>query len=350
MVSNLFAWDTGYISIIVAGSLIVIIILLHLFRKHILKKISKRTHFNRNELSHLETPLILIASVLALEIVVTKIINVYLNVDIQILNITRTLLIIFLTYLLTIVASIILDKWSKRVKHSAREATHEEILPLAKSATNIILVLAATLMILETWGVQIGGLVASLGIAGLILSFAFKDTLANIFGGISMMMDNSFSKGDLIELLDGEVGYVMEINLRSTKIKNFDSQEVLVPNGLLANSKIKNYAKPSRVTRIKIAASIAYGSDVDKFKKIINELVAKQKYVLRYPKQDILFLKMSDYSLDFSILFFINNFNNLYSIKSEMTEKIYKELGKNNITIPFPTRTIYAETKSKKQK
>jgi len=350
MVANLFAWDTGYISMIVAGSLIVIIILLHLFRKHILKKISKRTHFNRNELSHLETPLILIASVLALEIVVTKIINVYLNVDIQILNITRTLLIIFLTYLLTIVASIILDKWSKRVKHSAREATHEEILPLAKSATNIILVLAATLMILETWGVQIGGLVASLGIAGLILSFAFKDTLANIFGGISMMMDNSFSKGDLIELLDGEVGYVMEINLRSTKIKNFDSQEVLVPNGLLANTKIKNYAKPSRVTRIKIAVSIAYGSDVDKFKKIINELVAKQKYILRYPKQDILFLKMSDYSLDFSILFFINNFNNLYSIKSEMTEKIYKELGKNNITIPFPTRTIYAETKSKKQK
>ena len=85
-------------------------------------------------------------------------------------------------------------------------------------------------------------MLASLGIAGLALSLALRDTLANVFGGIALIMDKNFKVGDTVKLESGESGKVLDIGLRSTKIRTWDNEVIIMPNGLLANAKTINYA------------------------------------------------------------------------------------------------------------
>lgn len=290
----------------------------------------------------LETPIILMGVVLAVEIVTNKILQPQITINKVFSSSLQTLIILAFTYLIIIIADLVLIKWNKNLDKKDDKA-HEEVLPLMRSIKNIVISIVAIFLILQLWGVGIGGLVASLGIVVLVLSFAFKDTLANIFGGISLIMDNSFKKGDLIELSDGEIGYIEELNLRSTKIRSFDAEEVVIPNGLLANMKFKNYAHPSKSIRIRIEVSTAYGSNPQEVKNVIMNLLKENKEILKYPKPKIFFTEMGEYALKFKVLFFIKDYNNMYEMKSRITEEVYLALRKNKIDIPFPTRKIIHE-------
>lgn len=339
-ITDLITQSKTITPIITAAILILLILLLHIFKKNLIYIARKKTQINSKNIAKLELPIILIGATLTIQILANQIINTYTNISTEISIISKTLLLILITYTATILSNMILEKWNKNIINDKKTKAHEEILPLTKSITHILIIVTAILMILQIWGVQIGGLIASLGIAGIILSFAFKDTLANIFGGITLTLDNTFKKGDLIELEDGELGYIEEVNLRSTKIKNFDEQEVLIPNGKIANMKIKNYAQPTKSMRIKIPVSIAYGSNKNKFYKIIYELLEKDKKVSTYPEPKIFFEKMGEYALEFKVTFHIQDYHKFYKIQSEYTDKIYDELNNNNIKIPFPTQTI----------
>ena len=328
---------------IVTGILIICVLFLHFLRVRIYKYIKKKTSVSTMKLIKLETPIIIIMIILGMQIVLGTILKDSVEVTPAISNLISTIIIIIVTYILIIISGIMLEKWGAHIHKARRDDTHEEIIPLMRSIISIILGLMAFIFILQMWDVAVGTLLASLGIAGVILGFAFKDTLTNIFGGLALMADDSFRKGDLIELPDGEIGYIDEITLRSTKIRNFDSEEVLVPNGALANMKIKNYARPNKILRIAINISVAYGSDPDKVEKVVLEEIKKHDSILKYPKPSILFLKMADYSLDFRAYGHIKDYHKLYKIRSDLTKKIYNALRKNKIAIPFPTRTIYTK-------
>ncbi len=241
------------------------------------------------------------------------------------------------------ISSLIIDSWSNHIHKIRRDDTHEEIIPLAKSITNIILSLIALVFILQTWDVAVGALLASLGVAGLILGFAFKDTLTNIFGGLLLILDNSFRKGDLIELPDGEIGYVEETNLRSTKMKNFDNEEVIIPNGVLVNLKIKNYAHPSRAIRIRIPVPIDYNSDIQAAEALVFDILSKKREVLRYPKPAILLDRIGEYALELRVLFYIKDYHELFQVKSDVTKEIFSTFKKKGIKVPYPSRTIHID-------
>ena len=100
-------------------------------------------------------------------------------------------------------------------------------------------VILALLFIMNRWGIEIGPLLASLGIAGIAIGFAVKDSLANIFGGIQLIVDKTFKVGDKVELSDGTVGVIQDISLRSTRIRTYDNELIIIPNGKMANEAIK---------------------------------------------------------------------------------------------------------------
>jgi len=318
---------------------------MYLLRKYVSKHFRRKTSPSSKALLKLETPIILMGVVLAAEIVINKILEAESSVAFTVSEISKTLIVIAVTYVLIVIGDMALIKWSRQLDDNGNNTAHEEVLPLLKSIKNIVLSVAGIFFILQIWGVVIGGLVASLGIAGLVLSFAFKDTLSNIFGGISLILDDSFKKGDLVELNDGEIGYIEEINLRSTKIRNFDSEEVIIPNGLMANIKIKNYAHPTKTLRIRIDFSVAYGTDTEKVEKVVMNLVRAKENILKYPKPAIFLLKMGEYSLEFRVLFFVKDFHDFYVIKSKITKDVYNTLIKNKIEIPYPVRTIISKKK-----
>jgi len=122
---------------------------------------------------------------------------------------------------------------------------------------NFVMLILLVIFILALWGVRVTALVASLGIAGIVIGLALQTT-------------GSFKIGDFIELETGEAGEIIDVGLRSTRIKSFDEgNEIIVPNSSLMNSKIINYGRPEICLKRRIKIGVAYGSDISKVKQTL---------------------------------------------------------------------------------
>lgn len=325
-----------YAIVILVITIILARTLLQLF-EGLLKFFSKKSKsFNHKLIAVIERPAVTIIILVGIELAIRNIILSYENLN----NFFTTGIIIILTYSLIKVGGLILENWSTKMSHAKGEEFHSEILPLLKSVTSIVLTIIGFIMILQAWNVDIPTVLTSLGVVSVLLGFAFQQTLANIFGGISLIMDNSFRKGDLIQLEDSELGEVLEITLRSTKIKNFDSESIIIPNGQLANQKIINLAQPTPTVRIKIPVNVAYGSDPVFVKEVLHGSLRRHPDILKMPKRIVRFVGLADSSLSFELYFYINDYKKMWDIKDEVLIQVYKDLYKNKIEIPFPIRTL----------
>ncbi len=142
--------------------------------------------------------------------------------------------------------------------------------------------------------------VASAGIVGLALSFAAKDTLSNLFAGVSIIMDAPYKEGDYIILETGERGQVTEIGLRSTRILTRDDVEITIPNGIIGNGKIINEAGgPPSQHRIRAAVGVAYGSDIDQVMEVLVAVAIAHPEVLSIPEPRVRFRTFGDFALNF---------------------------------------------------
>ena len=138
------------------------------------------------------------------------------------------------------------------------------MLALMQNVIKIALFALAIYFAFLAWNIELTAWLASAGIVGLALGLAAKDTLSNVFAGVSIIADSPYKTGDFIILESGERGVVTQIGLRSTRLLTRDDVEITIPNGILGNSKIINEAGgPSEKHRIRIAVGVAYGSDID---------------------------------------------------------------------------------------
>jgi MscS family membrane protein len=222
-----------------------------------------------------------------------------------------------------------------------RGKVNESLLQFFHSMLVIVIIVAAFLTVLASWGVKIGPLLAGLGVAGVAIAFALQSTLSNVFGGISMLLDRSINVGDSISLGDGTSGHVLKINLRSTKVKTFDNELIIVPNGKLSEENIKNLALPKPDTRVVVPFGVAYGSDIAEVKKLVLKEIKKVKGLSdKGSDPAVRFLEMADSSLNFKAYFYIESFDNKLSAKDEANTRIYNALNKAGIEIPFPQMDV----------
>lgn len=252
-----------------------------------------------------------------------------------------SLIIVVVTYITITVLDIIIDSWAKRIAEKTRSGVDDQLIPVFHRFSRVFISAVGLLFILPVWGIQIGPLLTSLGIAGIAIAFALQSTLGNIFGGMSIILDKSIKVGDKIKIDNDTMGTVVDVGLRSTKIKTWDNEIITIPNGKLADSKILNFIQPDPSVRVVIDFGVEYGSDTSKVKKIALETIKKIPNVLREPEPKVLLAEMGDFSLKFKLLFWVNTFDVKFDTKALATEEIYNALIKGGIGIPFPTRTIY---------
>ncbi len=227
-------------------------------------------------------------------------------------------------------------KWTKK----AKEEFKTNAFPLIINLSRISIFLVAIMIILDKWGINISPLLASAGIVGLALGFALKDFVENTLSGIIILVDRPFKVGDRVELESGISGIIKEINIRTTKIKRYSNDIVIVPNSQMVNARIINYNLPNTIVRADVKISVEYGSDIEEVKKILLKTVKSLKGVLKEPAPSVLFLNMGDFSLDFKV-FFYTDVTKKYELIDKYLTKVYKELNKKGIGIPFPTHTVY---------
>ncbi|MDW7732154.1 MAG: mechanosensitive ion channel, partial [Methanolobus sp.] len=183
-------------------------------------------------------------------------------------------------------------------------------------------------------------LFASAGLVGLAVAFAAQDSIAQIFGGISIYFDKPFKLGDRIEIDGGEIGIVQEIGIRSTRIMNLYNNMIVIPNSIIANSRIVNYTSPEATMMVKVTIGVAYGSDVEKVRSVLFGIAHSIDVVLDDPAPYVRFDNHGDFSLDFAIIMWVRNPGEKFTVIDRVNTMIDLEFKKEGIEIPFPTHTI----------
>ena len=226
------------------------------------------------------------------------------------------------------------------------EFVQPSTLPLFDNTAKIILFLGAIYFIFLAWGIDVSALVASAGIVGLALSFAARDALSNIFGGMSILADRPYLVGDYINLDSGERGQVTHIGLRSTRMLTRDDVEISIPNSVMGNAKITNESGgPYEKFRIRIKVGVAYGSDVDQVEAVLIESAKQHPEVCKKPEPRVRFRAFGASSIDFELLAWVEQPVHKGRLEHELNCGIYKAFTREKIKIPFPQQDVHIKTK-----
>ena len=252
-----------------------------------------------------------------------------------------SILVVIVSIVVFRIVNILVEFVGAGVAKKTKSKVDAHILPFIKNVTKLVVLIVALLQILTIWEKDITPLLASAGIAGFAIAFAAKDTIANIFGGVSIYFDRPFKVGDRIKLDSGELGDVYEIGIRTTRIKTLDDTVIIIPNEQMASAKIINYNLPGSRTKIKMTIGVAYGSNVALVKKTLLKVANSVDVVLEDPKPCVLFIEHADFSLNFLLIMRVNDPRHAGEVKDKVNEGIDKEFRKAKIDIPFPTQTIY---------
>lgn len=251
-----------------------------------------------------------------------------------------SLMVILMAVLFYVIVDVIVISGLKILAKKTKSSMDDSIITLFHSVLNVALVMISMLYILELWGVQITPLLAGLGVAGLAVALALQPILSNIFSGASMILDQSVKSQDLVYLSDGTKGKVEKIGLRSTRIKTFDNELIIIPNNKLADSTIQNVALPEPKTRAVVPFGVAYGSKIEEVKKIVLKELESIKN--RSEDEDVIvrFIEMADSSLNFNAYFYVDSFEHRADAIDEANTRIYNALNKAGIEIPFPQMDV----------
>ncbi|MFC1734110.1 mechanosensitive ion channel family protein [candidate division KSB1 bacterium] len=209
----------------------------------------------------------------------------------------------------------------------------------------VAVVALGAMVLVREWGYDIAGLVAGLGLGGLAVALAAKDTVANIFGSITILLDKPFTVGDWIETPSVE-GTVEDIHIRSTRIRTFANAQVSVPNSVLANSAITNWSRMKK-RRIKYTIGVTYGSKHTQIEACVKEL---RSMLENCPDihPDVVFVYFNSFgenALEIFLYFFTKTtvWQEYLRAREEVNIEIMKIIEKHGMSFAFPSRSIYLE-------
>jgi len=323
------------------GLLFILRIIVSVLERVVLRAVKKtKTDLDDIIVKKSSVPITIILFFISLRISLSEIqlTETFGNVVVELIS---SIIIIMVGYLIYVIIDVaVFRAWNKFAK-KANIGIGESLGSLIHGVLKGVLIFLIIVYLLDIWGVDIGPLLAGLGIAGLAIALALQPALGNIFSGLSMIFDKSIGIGDVVYLDLETRGKIEKIGLRSTRIKTFDNELIIVPNSTLASSKIQNVALPEPKTRVVVPFGVAYGSDIERVKKIIMREVLTLNNISKDPKPIIRFLEMGDSSLNFKAYFHVESFENRIDAIDEINTKIYNALNKNDIEIPFPQRDVY---------
>lgn len=202
------------------------------------------------------------------------------------------------------------------------------------------------LIMLTVLGVSITPLITALGVGGLAVALALQDTLANLFSGIHVLMEQSIRVGDFIKLESGEQGYVEDITWRTTRIRMLPNNMVVIPNNKLAQSIVTNYYLPDKRMSVMIPIGVSYAADPEKVEEILvdeaKKAVGEIPGLLGDPEPFVRFIPgFGESSLDFTLICQVQEFVDQYFAQHDLRKRIFRRFREEGIEIPFPHRTVY---------
>jgi small-conductance mechanosensitive channel len=199
---------------------------------------------------------------------------------------------------------------------------------------------------LDSLNISITPLLTTLGIGGLAVALAFKDTLANFFAGLYVLADRPIRVGDFVKIEGGPEGYVESIGWRSTRIRTLANNITILPNSKVSESMITNYFLPDRRTSLLLPIGVSYQSDPRKVEAILlEEALRASREVEGLLPDPAPFVRLNpgfgESSLDFTLICQVREFVDQYAVQHELRHRIFARFQKEGIEIPYPQRTVH---------
>jgi MscS family membrane protein len=226
--------------------------------------------------------------------------------------------------------------------HRRFQFIQPQTVPALSSAATALVVGGSVYFLLLAWSINVSAWVTSAGIIGLTVSLAAKDSLANLFAGLTILADRPYKLGDFIVLESGERGEVTQIGIRSSRLLTRDDIEIIVPNSLLANSKIINEAGgPATQHRVRVRVSVAYGSDIDQVRRVLEEVAVAEVQVEEEPEPRVRFREFGTSGLAFELLAWVSEPVLRGRVLDALNTAVYKRFAAEGIEIPYSKHDVY---------
>lgn len=251
--------------------------------------------------------------------------------------------IIVLSLLLRVFAACL--RWYQR-KIQAHADTHLEadFLPLIDKLMTILIILIGSLIIMDHFHIDVKSLLVTLGVGSLAIGLALQDTLANMFGGFTIMLDRPFRIGDYIQLAGGESGHVVNIGMRSTQLRTGDNNILSIPNSLLVKNMITNHSYPDNRIVVKARIIVERGVDIEPVRQLMLHAALSVEEVLTEPAPEVFFTEFADSGLTLLLLVSVKDYRFKLKLLDKVNERIYTSLRTANIPLAPTAQMVYIKT------
>lgn len=327
------------LSIVVGGYLIGKII--YWIFGNIIKKLTSKTKTNLDDIivDMVEEPIMLAIILAGFYYAIT-----YLILSKSTLNFLMTAINFVITLNIAWMISRLSDSLFKEyitpIADKTKSEFDDQILPIIKKSINFIIWILAIVVGLDNAGYNIGALLAGLGIGGLALAMAAKDTITNIFGGIMIFLDKPFKIKDRIKIA-GFDGTIEEIGLRSTRLRTLSGTLVTIPNSTFSENAVENITRePSR--KVVLNLGLTYDTDekgIEKAIELIHKIAKNNKDNIK-ENHLVSFNSFGDFSLGILFIYYIKKSANILDTQTKINLDILKEFNKAKLSLAFPTQTI----------
>ena len=222
----------------------------------------------------------------------------------------------------------------------------DQIVPFAIEIAKVIIIILAALTILSSiFNINVAALATGLGIGGIAIAMASKESLENLLGSFTIFLDKPFTYGDIVTV-NGYTGTVEKVGFRSTRIRTFDKSIVTVPNKNMVNAELDNLGmRPMR--RVKFTLGLTYSTGIDQLKNIVAEIETMINEHPSTTKDDarVRFQEFGSSSLDLLVIYYVNSpdWEVLINTRQEINFKIIEIIHTHKSDFAFPTTSVYLE-------
>jgi small-conductance mechanosensitive channel len=205
----------------------------------------------------------------------------------------------------------------------------------------LFLVLLGTAIVLATvWNADLAGLVTALGVSSIVIGLALQDTLGSVMSGIALLFEHPFTVGDWLKVGD-LVGQVIDINWRSVRLQTFEREMVIIPHKLIGSEIIHNYSRPLALHAERIRIGFSYTDPPNLAKRVLRTTALETQGILTNPEPRIFTISYDDSAITYEVKFFIADYSEIEEIRDRFMSRLWYAAQRNNLTIPFPIRTLY---------
>lgn len=255
-------------------------------------------------------------------------------------HVTQFVVILTISWMITRLFDALYQQYLVPIAEKSETDLDDQVLPIVRRGTKLAVWIIGTIVALNNAGYDVGAALAGLGIGGLALAMAGRDTVANMFGGLTIFMDHPFRLNDRVKVA-GFDGTVKEIGLRSTRLTTLEGRVVTIPNAQFSESAVENVtAEPGR--KVSITLGLTYDMSPDQMReamKTLDDIANSDERI--DPEHRVAFTGFGDFSMNILFIYWINKDADIFDTQTDVNLAILDRFNAAGLDMAFPTQTLY---------